>query len=395
MKIGLNLSTLTPFSREWIFADLRRQAKVIPPIAPATQTLYQSRFLQWYEGNNFEPMARNGQWARDFTNRLLPFHVLRFMDWQRTNSSPLITWSQRRLPTENSQVDDRNGPRGIAYELICDLCNILNIDPWICVPHLADDDYITRMANLFVTKLEPGRTVYLEYSNELWNAGPGFKQGDWVNQQTFFATPRVTYQKFVGGQLRKVFGIWQTAFSNSGRNLVRVVAGQNANKNRVEGLCIELGIGGFDAVSCAAYFDPRNMSNQWPPYDVNTTVDQMLADCTTHLRTRTIPGIKAHATIANTYNVPLLLYEAGQQLTAYGKVVSYQRTMEQVQEHPGIAVLYRELLDNASAQGVSLLCHYASIEGRDSGGMWGLWDDERQKRSTKGDVILDWIKANP
>lgn len=399
MQIGLNLTSITPFAREWIFADPRRQAKVIPPVAPATATGYLTRDLAWTEPHKFEPAARNGQWARNFTNRVTQFPVLRFMDWQRTNGSPLVAWAVRRT-TANSftQADWGGSPqKGVAFELIADLCKLVTANPWLCVPHLADDDFVARMARFFASNLTSAHTVYLEFSNELWNAGPGFGQGDWVNLNTFAATPKVTYTKFVGDHLRRVFGIWSAEFAlaSAPPRLVRVVAGQAANPAVATGLCTHLGTGGFDAVSCAAYFDPRNAANKWPLYDATTTPATILSDCVAHLRTRTLPNITKHKALADTHGVPLLLYEAGQQLTASGKTVSYQRAMEAAQDDAGMGALYRELLDGAKAAGVDLLCHYASTDGRDSGGMWGIWETQDQKRSTKGDAVLDWIKLNP
>ncbi|MBK6374693.1 MAG: hypothetical protein IPF67_16600 [Saprospiraceae bacterium] len=39
-------------------------------------------------------------------------------------------------------------------------------DPWICIPHLADDEYIIQLAKYLNANLDPSLKLHLEYSNE-------------------------------------------------------------------------------------------------------------------------------------------------------------------------------------------------------------------------------------
>jgi hypothetical protein len=52
---------------------------------------------------------------------------------------------------------------------------------WFCVPHQADDDCLDKCAALIKGKLNPSRTLYIEYSNECWSWGGGFCQFGWIN----------------------------------------------------------------------------------------------------------------------------------------------------------------------------------------------------------------------
>jgi hypothetical protein len=49
------------------------------------------------------------------------------------------------------------------------MANELGKDIWITIPAGADDDFIRQLATLLKNTLAPGRVVYVEYSNELWN----------------------------------------------------------------------------------------------------------------------------------------------------------------------------------------------------------------------------------
>ncbi len=134
--------------------------------------------------------------------------AIRFMDWGVTNTNPSVAWSDRAVPIGmwNHPVVgvDANGipqfgSNGVPYELMVKICNEISSDLYICVPVRANDAYITNLANLIkygsngVTPytstqaspvwppLNSNLKVYLEYGNEIWNAGtPGFYDFGWV-----------------------------------------------------------------------------------------------------------------------------------------------------------------------------------------------------------------------
>jgi hypothetical protein len=54
---------------------------------------------------------------------------------------------------------------GVAWEETIRLCNTLGKHLWISIPHLATDDYVTKLAQLVLSTLEPHLKVYVEYSN--------------------------------------------------------------------------------------------------------------------------------------------------------------------------------------------------------------------------------------
>jgi hypothetical protein len=100
-----------------------------------------------------------------FKQALQPFGVVRLMDFLRTNSNPVRDWSQRTTPGSATQAS----PKGGSIEYAALLANELGKDIWINVPVAANDTYVLRLAQLLKRSLAPERTVYVEYSNELWN----------------------------------------------------------------------------------------------------------------------------------------------------------------------------------------------------------------------------------
>ena len=69
-------------------------------------------------------------------------------------------------------------PEDEAAEHIVELANRLGVNPWICIPHMADEGYIQNLAAMFRDSLNPDLKIYLEYSNETWNSS--FQQYAWV-----------------------------------------------------------------------------------------------------------------------------------------------------------------------------------------------------------------------
>ncbi|HEY0824849.1 MAG TPA: hypothetical protein VGD76_13760, partial [Ramlibacter sp.] len=108
----------------------------------------------------------NQTFTNEFMEAVAPFGVVRLMDFLATNGNPVRTWAERTTPASGTQT----GPKGAAYEYAIDLANELGKDIWINIPVGADDDFVRQLAMLLNARLAPGRAVYVEYSNELWNS---------------------------------------------------------------------------------------------------------------------------------------------------------------------------------------------------------------------------------
>lgn len=104
---------------------------------------------------------------------------------------------------ENATVQQMGGgrPRGMSWEDQIDVCNYLNIDMWINIPVLVDDDYIKQLAALIKLRLKPNLNVNVEIGNELWNRyGIQFLSG-------YFMTQQLSWEFAYGtDEQRKIFG---------------------------------------------------------------------------------------------------------------------------------------------------------------------------------------------
>lgn len=111
-------------------------------------------------------MSQAGDFSTPLLSLLKRFNVLRFMDWARTNGNLITTWGNRTLPSSPSFAPDG---QEVPWEYVFGLANLLQIDPWINVPAHVDDDYVLQLATLAKQLLSPNLSLYLEYSNEVWN----------------------------------------------------------------------------------------------------------------------------------------------------------------------------------------------------------------------------------
>jgi len=119
--------------------------------------------------------------TKPWISMLKRFEVLRFMDWTSTNGNPIVNWADRTTPDYASWAYGPIGQTGVPWEVAAQLVNEVGTDIWINIPHMANDNYVTQLANLLLQKLSPSSNLYLEYSNEVWNWQ--FVQATWnLNQ---------------------------------------------------------------------------------------------------------------------------------------------------------------------------------------------------------------------
>ena len=161
----------------------------------------------------------------EWTALLKPFPYLRFMDWNAVNGSKIAEWNERTKVEYMRQT--RNG---VAWEYVIQLANETGKDAWICIPHLASDDYVHQLARLIKDRLRPDLRVYVEYSNEIWN--PSFSQTGWLYKQ---ARSEVE-AKGITDKEGKPMKEWEYAPTLCGRRsaqIWKIMADELGNPNRM------------------------------------------------------------------------------------------------------------------------------------------------------------------
>ncbi len=169
---------------------------------------------------------------------------------------------------------------------LLELCGTVGADPWICVPHLMDNESVTAWATDVADWLagQPAsRKVWVEYSNEVW-----------LNsfQQTFYAYAMGSLAGISGGNVgRRWYGrrsgeihnLFEAAMEarqvGLSAGLKRVYATQGANSGETTSTIQEAFIQGYrvDAIAVAPYLNvtPRADFNRdtWAQCDIDHVMD--------------------------------------------------------------------------------------------------------------------------
>lgn len=160
------------------------------------------------------------RFAPEFLDVLRGFEVLRFMDWMNTNDSTQGSWADRPLVSDFSYTR-----RGVPLEVMLALAQEVGADPWFNMPHLADEAYLRGFAGAVLAGLPAGRSVWVEYSNELWNWQ--FLQAEWADAQGKARWGEIHRgAQFSGMRAAEVADIWSEVFADARDRLVNVIATQ-------------------------------------------------------------------------------------------------------------------------------------------------------------------------
>lgn len=281
-------------------------------------------------------------WCNDFMEKVAPFRALRFMDWGLANNSILNNWPQRPVPDDYTYTIS-----GVPYEYWIDLCNRLQADAWVNVPHLADDNYVEQLATLFRDQLGPGLKVYVEYSNELWN---------WIFEQAHYGNDELNqslpWPERLGPRIADVMQIWTDVFGPDTARLVRVMGGQHAWLDIGTRIYAQIEAEGrghlIDAISPAGYmgYDADAIAllgSAATGQDVVSSARAFTFDESEYA----MQGWRGHAALAAAKGKKLVFYEGGQHFTPdpWGTVQPYNLALLEAQAIPEIHGLYLELLD--------------------------------------------------
>ena len=343
----------------------------------------------------------------DYKSRLENFSVLRFMDWGRTNASPMVTWDQRTTSNYYTQAGDN----GVALEYMVMLANDLEKDLWICIPHQADDNYITQCAQLLKNTVSSDLKIYVEYSNETWNSS--FLQTSWVKDKGVALglddDDWKAGQKYAGLRSAEIWTLFQDVFgADMDANIVKVLATQSVNtdisKMRLSVFSDPLfnpeGIQP-DALALAPYFGGKVADDIVENQEVDSiTVTEILSRAHDSIQLNLPEEIADQKAFANENNLELICYEGGQHLvgthgnenndTLTEKLLRANRSSE-------MGTFYTEYLTLLQAKGVSHFNNFSYIAEYCKWGSWGIFEHLLQptEDSSKFQILNTWVDEDP
>jgi len=321
----------------------------------------------------------------EYLKSLEPFSVLRFMDWGKTNTTRDVAWSDRTTP------DMQSGETAVPLEHMIELSNILNADPWFCMPHTASDDYIRKYAQMVKADLHPDATIYVEWSNEVWNAQFGVY--NWVKSRSggndlghsdFYAT--------WAERSINTFRIWREVFAGEEHRIVRVAATQLQNPDVGNKYTSALN-GEFDAFAPSGYVGLKNSR-----IPVGATSDTLIDMLLESIPRDNAGWYQAHADRAAIWSaalgrkIRLITYEAGQHLSPNGddRVHWYQAYLE-AQVSPRMFDVYIANIAAFDAAGGDLFTAFNDVGQRSKHGSWGhrLYQNQPLSEAFKLQALLN------
>ncbi|ELR98852.1 hypothetical protein [Gloeocapsa sp. PCC 73106] len=363
-------------------------------------------FAENYQEQVFHPL---------FLERLQGFTVIRFMDLMNTNNNKSVTWADRTRLTSHTQAREAYG---VAPEYIAQLANRTQADAWINIPHLADDDYIREFATLLREQLDPSKIIYVEYSNELWNAQ--FQQTQWLwrvgceNPDTFI--PDESNQgkvqpgcnlmlsgiNFHVKRLARIAEIFDEVFQDTFSDRIVIVAASQAVNPFLSQQLLErfqdtkLNPKGYQpaALAVAPYFG-GNIQREKVLEGI--TVDELLNLAQANLESRVIANALKQKQIADAHNVALIAYEGGQHIVPppiQRQNKNLVQNMIEANRHERMGQLYREYLKSwFDTVGGGLFVHFAYVFAPGPFGSWGALETQDQPidKAPKYQALLDII----
>lgn len=328
------------------------------------------------------------------------FKVIRFMNMAGITRNEIRHWSERNT-INKATWGGKEGTRGAPLEVMVELANRVNADPWFSLPHNADDDYVRQFAAYVRDNLSPNQKAYVEYSNETWNTI--FSQGNYVRkkglEQKLDTNAHRAGHRFYSERSVEMFKIWEQVFGGKDR-LVRVLSGWTVNTKMTELILTHKNAYQYaDAFAIAPYFfggfkELRGVQS------VND-VFQLLTDTQySYSLPKVLEYILKQRELVEGYGLSLVSYEGGQ------GVVDFKTKRDD--QHPNLILyaanrdqrmyrLYHEFLKGWKDMGGQMFVHYSAPRTYRKFGAWGTKEYITQPvyEAPKYQAILEFIQHNP
>ncbi|MHC4833082.1 MAG: hypothetical protein ACYTFH_04135 [Planctomycetota bacterium] len=289
-------------------------------------------------------LASPPRFAPAFLERVASYRVVRFMEWARSNDTDLASWADRPMPSDARW----SGREGVPLEVMIDLADEICAEPWFCVPHLADEAFISEMATLIHERLAPGRRVWVEHSNEVWNGifpQAAHAQAEGL-AQNLSDDPWQAAWRWHSRRSVRIFEIFAEVFGDE-RPLVRTMGGFVAVPwGNEQALSFEDAHLVTDALAIAPYF-----GGEWGGDErLEETRAMDAAELLAAIRAESLPWAiemsGQNRTLAQGFGVELVAYEGGHHLAAPQLPASdpVHALFHEVVRHPEMGEIYGDFL---------------------------------------------------
>lgn len=374
----------------------------------------------------FETNYRTQIFHPTFLNNTKTYRLVRAHHWMETNSGPYGLRYE-----DYPQPDDAHWP-AVPVEIMAELGNRLDADIWVNLPHEATNDYVRELACRVHRTLKPDRKVYIEYSNEVWNASYPYSIAlHWIGARgcqeypdlqagcdqdanpgngvycegfpgpTFYPACLTANRRYFSQRSTEIWDIFEDVFRGRDR-MVRVMASQNGNTFlHRDYLSFRDAWRKTDALATAPYFGYRYGLDQTVG---SWTVDQLLQDLQTSA-TRGVPAAfqamdnDAGFLAANYPTVALISYEGGQHLEGVGSLANdpnMNALFDAVNRDPRMGPIYTAYLEGWRQRGGGLFTHFKNV-GQWRPGRAALleYQDQPHNTSPKYQAVMSFIDSNP
>jgi hypothetical protein len=349
-------------------------------------------FATYYEQIIFNP---------DYLNFMKDFKVIRFMNMAGVTRNNIQFWKDRPQMSKASW-GGKEGVRGIPLEIMVELANQLNADPWINIPHKANSAFIYHYAKYMKEHLRPHLKIYIEYSNETWN-DLFVPQAEHMKQTgtryRLDKDRRVAGTKYYSQQSVAIFKQWEAVFGNTKR-LVRVMGGKTADTAYTHlALGYKNAYKHVDAFAIGPYFymsqkDVRKMRSV-------SAIFKRLTDPENYYSLgNVLKAVHKQANITKRYGIDLIAYEGGQHLVDH-KTHSLKEGatpfLVQANKDPRMAQLYYHLLTGWKKEGGKLFVLFSSPRKYTWHGSWGIKEyiSQPASQAPKYRAALAFKKGKP
>jgi hypothetical protein len=330
-----------------------------------------------------------------FLERWANMSAIRFMDWMQTNDSKIASWNQRPRKESFNQTEN-----GVSLEHMIELANELSSRPWFNIPHQADDEYVRNFARQVKRDLDPSLSVYVEYSNEVWNGI--FEQAAYAARMGLdlglSKNPFEAQLRYYSQRTSEIIRIWEDVFAEDRSRVIGVYATQGANPWTSSTVLDWKDAKKFaDVLAIAPYFG-NSLGDPTRQNEVATwSVDRVIEALRSEVESDNKKLIATQATIASERKLQLVAYEGGQHLVGYGGAENNEALSKLffvANRDPRMKDIYLSHLNNWREAGGGLYVLFNSMTPPNKWGSWGLLETEDQDPATapKWQAVLQFIR---